>query len=130
MFAGEELSSPAKTGGDFVGDEEGAVAGAELADAADELVLGDDGAKVADDRLHNERGNIALLQQRLDLAEGLVVQRRLNLVAVRQKVLERVAVARCPDTPGGDGVAMVAVLDGDELAAAGVGHGDLQRAFD
>ena len=25
---------------------------------------------------------------------------------------------------------MVAVLDGDELAAAGVSHGDLQRAFD
>src|SRR4051794_12009390 len=101
MFAGEELSGPAKTGGDFVGDEEGAVAGAELADAADELVLGDDGAKVADDRLHNERGNIALLQQRLDLAEGLVVQRRLNLVAVRQKVLERVAVTRCSDTHRG-----------------------------
>src|SRR3954469_23079066 len=130
MFAGEELSGSTKTGGDFVGDEEGAVAGAELADAADELVLRDDGAKVANDRLHNERGNIALLQQRLDLAEGLVIQRRLNLEAVRQKVLERVAVARCSDAPGRDGVAMVAVLDGDELAAAGVGHGDLQRAFD
>jgi hypothetical protein len=33
MLAGEELSGPAKTRGDLVGDEQGAVAGAELADA-------------------------------------------------------------------------------------------------
>ena len=39
-------------------------------------------------------------------------------------------LSRCADAHGGDGVAVVAVLDGDELAAAGVGHGDLQRAFD
>src|SRR5688572_1069844 len=60
----------------------GAVAGAELANAADELVLGDDGAEVADDRLHDEGGNVALLQQRLDLAKRPVIQRRRNLVAV------------------------------------------------
>ena len=65
-----------------------AVAGAKLADAADEFVRRDDGAEVADDRLHDESGNIALLQQRLDLAKGLVVQWRLNLMAVRQEVFE------------------------------------------
>jgi hypothetical protein len=83
VLAGEELSGPAKPRGDFVGDEEGAVAGAELANAADELVLGDDSAEIADDRLHDERGNVALLQQRLDLAKRPVIERRLNLVAVR-----------------------------------------------
>src|SRR3954452_18135891 len=94
------------------------VARAELADAADELVLGDDGAEVTDDRLHDEGGDVALLQQRLDLAQGLVIQRRLNLVAVGQEVLERLAVVRSADAHGGDGVAVVAVLDGDERAAA------------
>ena len=61
MLAGKELSGPAKTRGYFVGDEEGAVAGAKLADAADELVLGDDGAEVANDRLHDEGSNVAFL---------------------------------------------------------------------
>jgi hypothetical protein len=119
-----------QTRGDFVGDEEGAVAGAERADAANELVLGDEGAEVADDRLHDEGGNVALLQQLLDLAKSLVIQRRLDLVAVGQEVLERLAVVRRADAHGGDRVAVVAVLDGHERAAAGVGHGDLQRAFD
>src|SRR3569623_3822609 len=75
--AGEELSGPAESRGDFVGDEESAVAGAELTPAADELVIGDEGAQIADDRLHDEGGNVALLQQCLDLAEGLAIERRL-----------------------------------------------------
>src|SRR6185503_17208884 len=85
VLTGEELSGPAKTRGDFVGDEEGAVAGTELAHAAHELVVGDDGTEVADDRLHYKGGNVALLQQRLDFAESLVIQRRLNLVAVGEE---------------------------------------------
>jgi hypothetical protein len=40
VLAGEELSGPTKPRGDFVGDEEGAVASAEPADAADELDSG------------------------------------------------------------------------------------------
>src|ERR1043165_1508420 len=62
VLAGEKLSGPAKAGGDFVGDEEGAVAGAELADAADELDLRNESPKIADDRLHDEGSDVALFQ--------------------------------------------------------------------
>src|SRR3569623_2246316 len=82
VLASKELPGPAKTRGDFVGDEEGAVAGAELAHAADALVLGDEGAQVADDRLHDEGGHVALLQQRLDLAKRLAIKWWFDFVAV------------------------------------------------
>ena len=61
VFAGEELSGAAESRGDFVCNEESAVARAEIANAAHEPDVRDDRAEVTNDWLHDKRGNVALL---------------------------------------------------------------------
>jgi hypothetical protein len=60
----------------------------------------------------------------------VAIQRGRDPVTVGQQVLERFAMLRRADAHGRDRIAVVRIVDGDELAASGIGHGILQRPLD
>src|SRR4051794_33959322 len=97
MLAGEEPAGPAEAAGHLVGNEERAGAGAYHAHAPDEFAIRNRDTEVDADWLHDEGGDVAFPQYRLDLAGGLAVERRLDFPAMRQKVLERLAIFRSAD---------------------------------
>ena len=92
MLAREQPTGPAESAGDFIGDEQRAVPAAEVAYPPDGVFLWNQDAEIDADRLHDERGDVAPLQPPLDPAQGLRVQRRRDLAAVRQEVLNVLAV--------------------------------------
>lgn len=88
--------------------------------------VGDERAQVADDRLHDEGGDLPLAQQPLDLVQRVGVERALYLQAAAQQVGQILPVCGGAHAHRAEGVAVVAVLDGHELRAAGGGHGQLE----
>ena len=111
MLAREKLAGAAEAGRHFVGDEQGAVLPAEALQALHETLLGNEHAEVDADRLHDERGDIAPLQSPLDLVERLLVQRRFNLGAMRQKIPDALALLRVADAQAAERVAVIALLE-------------------
>ena len=91
MLAREQAASPAEPARDFIGDEQRAVTTADVADPPDDVVVWNQDAEIDADRLDDERGDVAPLQPRLDPAQRLRVERRGDLAAVRQEVLEALA---------------------------------------
>jgi hypothetical protein len=128
MFGGEEFAGASKPGRHLVHDEQRAALAARIAHADHELVRGDQHAEVAHHRLHDERGDLLVLQQPLHAIRGPVVQRRFDLPAVRDQVRIRLAITGEAAPP--DGVAMVAASQGDEARATRSGHRHLQRDLD
>src|SRR4029453_1595957 len=87
-------------------------------------------AEIDCDRLHDECGDVAPLQPLLDAAQRLRVEGRGNLVAVRQQVLNLLAVVRSADAQPAKRVAVVTAFERQEGAAPGVDHRGLQREVD
>jgi hypothetical protein len=78
---------------------------------------GDEHAEIHGDRFHDEGGDPALREPRLDAPQGVGVEGRLDLVASGKEVLAFPAVVGGPDAEARDRVAVIAVLEGEELAA-------------
>src|SRR5205814_2350766 len=79
---------------DFVGDEQRAVSAAHVAHAPYDVFLWNQNAEVDTDWLNDERRDVPAFQPLLDLAQCLRIERRGDLAAVRQQVLDAFAVLR------------------------------------
>ena len=114
-------AGPAESARDFIGDEQRAVTAAEVAYPPDDVFLWNQDAEIDADRLHDERGDVAPLQPLLDPAQRLRVERRCDLAAVRQQVLDVLAVVGRADAQPGKRVAVLRLLGergGDPLDEA------------
>src|SRR5688572_27498775 len=111
VLACEQPTSPAESARDFIGDEQRAVTAAEVAYLADGIFLWNQDAEIDADRLHDECGDVAPLQPLLDVAQCLCVERRGNLAALWQQVLNLLAVVGRADAQAGKCVAVIAAFE-------------------
>ena len=130
MLAREQPTGPAESARDFIGDEQRAVTAAEVAYPPDGVFLRNQDAEIDADRLHDKCGDVTPLQPLLDAAQCLRVERRGNLAAVRQQVLNLLTVVGRADAQPGKRVAVVTAFERQEGAAPGVDHRGLQREVD
>ena len=120
VLAREQASGAAEFARDLIGDEQRGVTSAKVAHPPDGVFLWNQDAEIDADRLHDECGDVAPLQPLLDAAQCLRVEGRCNLAAVRQQVLNALAVVGRADAQPGKGVAMVAAFERQQCAAPGV----------
>mmetsp|Transcript_7468 Transcript_7468/g.18103 ORF Transcript_7468/g.18103 Transcript_7468/m.18103 type:complete len:525 (+) Transcript_7468:23-1597(+) len=119
---------------DLVEDEDGPVVVAELAEALEKLLGGDDEAGVSDDWLEDDGGDLALvlLEELLDRLEVIVLGRQRRLGSSLGNA-RRVGEAEGEDARAGRdeepvGVTVVAPLELDDLVALGVGPDEAEHA--
>ena len=110
VLAREQAAGPAESARDFIGDEQRAVTAAEVAYPPDGVFFWNQDAEIDADRLHDECGDVAPLQPLLDAAQCFRVERRGNLAAVWQQVLDLLAVVRRADAQSGKRVAVIAAF--------------------
>ena len=130
VLAREQPAGPAESACDFIGDEQRAVTPAEVSYPPDGVFLWNQHAEIDADRLHDEGGDIVPLQPLLDAAQCRRVERRGNLAAVRQQVLNLLAVVGSADAQPARRVAVVTAFERQEGAPPGVYHRGLQREVD
>ena len=97
----EHSTGPAESARYFIGNEQRVVTAVEVAHTPDDVMVWNQDAEVDADRLDDERRDVAPLQPLLDPAERIRVERRGDLAAVRQQVLDLLAVVGRADAQAG-----------------------------
>ena len=136
VFDGPHLAGPARARLDLVGDEQDAVLVADVAQALEEAVLGDEVAALALDRLDDDRGDLVggreLVEQ--DVVEPLEVLDPAvwSVEDARQERAEAGVVLRLRRRQGDGavGAAVEGAEEGDDVRAVRGVAGELDRGFD
>ena len=135
VLDGPHLAGASRARLDLVGDEQDAVAVAQLAQVREEVVLGNDVAALALDGLDDDGrelvgGHQALEDALLDLLDALVAERHVVDAGKERTEVGVVLRLRCGEADGAHRAAVEGTQERDHVRAAGVVPGQLEAGLD